>query len=142
MSFNPYLFFSGNCAEAFAFYGRAFGVEPQVMTTADMPPGQEPMTGADASTVMHASIELNGAFLMGSDDPTGDDGAKAGFAVSYTASDAADANRVFAALAEGGTVTMPVSETFWSPGFGMLTDKFGVAWMVDTAPAEGDAAPA
>lgn len=135
MSFNPYLFFSGDCAEAFAFYGDVFGVEPRVMKTGDMPPGEDAMPGADADTVMHASIELNGAFLMGSDDPSGDGGPKAGFAVSYTAADASDANRVFAALGEGGTVTMPIEETFWSPAFGVVMDRFGVAWMVDTMPA-------
>lgn len=135
MSFNPYLFFSGNCAEAFAFYGEVFGIAPTVMTNADVPPGSDPMPG-DASTVMHASIPLNGSYLMGSDDPSGDDGAKTGFAVSYSASDPADAHKVFDALAQGATVTMPVGETFWSPAFGMLTDRFGVAWMIDTTPAE------
>lgn len=138
MSFNPYVFFSGDCAEAFAFYGDVFGVEPRIMRTSDMPPGEEAMPGAAADSVMHASIELNGAYLMGSDDPTGDGGAKFGVAVSYSASDAADARRVFAALAEGATVTMPMEATFWSPAFGTLTDRFGVSWMVDTpAPDQG-----
>ena len=93
MSFNPYLMFSGDCAEAFRFYGSVFGVEPRVMTNADTPPGEEGMTGAPADAVMHASIELNGSFLMGSDDPSGDGGPKVGFAVSYSASDPADARR-------------------------------------------------
>lgn len=136
MSFNPYLMFSGDCAEAFRFYGSVFGVEPRIMTNADTPPGEEGMTGAPADAVMHASIELNGSFLMGSDDPSGDGGPKVGFAVSYSASDPADARRIFDGLADGGTVGMPISETFWSPAFGMLTDRFGVPWMIDTAPAE------
>mgnify|MGYP000889441953 FL=1 len=136
MSFTPYLFFSGNCAEAFRFYGDVFEAEPQVMTNADVPEG-EGMPDAPPSTVMHAAIEFRGGFLMGSDDPTGDDGPKVGFSVAITAADTHEANRLFDALAAGGTVTMPISETFFSPAFGMLVDRFGIAWIVDTAPAEG-----
>ena len=136
MSFNPYLFFSGNCAEAFEFYAAVFGVDAQVMRASDVPPGEQPMEGADPNSVMHASIELNGSHLMGSDDPSGDGGPKSGFAVSYTAKDPDDANKVYGALAAGGTATMPVTATFWSPAFGMLTDRFGVSWMVDTYPQE------
>ncbi|HWL41496.1 MAG TPA: VOC family protein [Ilumatobacter sp.] len=136
MSFNPYLFFTDNCAEAFEFYGSVFGIEPQIMRNSDVPPGEEGMDGAGPDVVMHASIELNGSYLMGSDDPTGDGGPKAGFSVSYTATDAANAHQIFDGLADGGQVGMPVSETFWSPAFGMLTDKYGVSWMIDTAPAE------
>lgn len=139
MSINPYLFFSGNCAEAFAFYSTVFGVDAQVMTNADLPPGTEGMPGPPTN-VMHASIEIGGSFLMGSDDPSGDGGPRVGFAVAYTAPDVASVHRVVDALAEGGEVTMPVTETFWSPAFGMLTDRFGIAWMVDTVPV--DAPPA
>lgn len=138
MSFNPYLFFSGNCTEAFAFYSEVFGVPARVMTHADVPEGTETMPGVDPSLVMHASIELDGSFLMGSDDPSGTDGPKVGFSVSYTAPDVPAAHRVFDALAEGGEVTLPVSATFWAPAFGMLTDRFGVAWMIDTALSESD----
>lgn len=139
MSFNPYLFFSGDCAEAFAFYSRVFGADAQVMTNADVPPGTDPMPD-DPSSVLHASIELGGSYLMGSDDPSGDGGPKAGFAVSYSAPDADAVQRIFDALAEGGAVTMPVGPTFFSPAFGMLTDRFGVAWMIDTFAAEADPA--
>lgn len=133
MTFSPYLFFTGNCAEAFAFYGEVFGAEPQVMTNADTPPG-EGMSEVDPASVMHASIELRGQFLMGSDDPTGDGGPKRGFSVTYSATDSDDARQIFDKLAEGGEIGMPLGETFWSPAFGMLTDRFGVSWMVDTAP--------
>lgn len=132
MSFNPYLMFSGDCAEAFAFYGEVFGVVPEIMRIGDVPGGESGMPDADPSMIMHASIELNGSYLMGSDDPSGDGGPKLGFAVSYTAPDPAAAEGLFAALAQGGTVTMPMASTFWSPAFGMLTDRFGVSWMVDT----------
>lgn len=131
MSFHPYLFFSGDCAEAFAFYSEVFGVEARVMTNGDVPPG-DAMPDVDPSTVMHASIELDGSYLMGSDDPSGDGGPKKGFSVAYTAPDAEAVQRTFDALAVGGEVTMPVGSTFFSPAFGMLTDRFGVSWMIDT----------
>lgn len=135
MSFSPYLFFSGNCAEAFEHYHSVFGGDLNMMRFADVPSedGDDAMAGMPPDGVMHASIALGGGFLMGSDDPTGDGGPKAGSAVAFTAADAAEAERVFNALAEGGETTMPFSPTFWSKGFGMCTDRFGVPWMVDTA---------
>lgn len=133
MSFHPYLFFSdGQCAEAFRHYHGVFGGELQVMTNADVPEGVDGMPGASPETVMHASIALRGGFLMGSDDPTGDGGPKAGVAVSYAAPDEQEAKRAFDALSEGGEVTMPFEATFFSKGFGTCTDRFGVSWMVDT----------
>jgi PhnB protein len=136
MSFNPYVFFSGNCAEAFARYHEIFGGELSLMTHGDMPPDAEPMPGATPEMVMHASIEINGGFLMGSDDPTGDDGPKTGVAVSFTAPDPDTGAKVFAALCEGGEEQMPFEATFWSPGFGTCVDRFGVSWMVDTVAPE------
>lgn len=135
MPFNPYLFFSdGRCAEAFDRYHEIFGGERQVMTNADAPEADR-MPGAEPHHVMHASITIGDGVLMGSDDPTGDGGPKTGIAVSYTATDLGDGQRVFEALADGGEVQMPFSPTFWSPGFGACVDRFGVSWMVDTAPA-------
>lgn len=134
MSFHPYLFFTGDCAAAFKRYQEIFGGELQVMTNADVPEGVEPMPGAEPHHVMHASLTLGeGRLLMGSDDPTGDGGPKVGAAVAYVASDEQEAKRVFDALADGGETTMPFGTTFWSRGFGMCTDRFGVPWMVDTA---------
>lgn len=134
MSFTPYLFFSGDCADAFARYHEVFGGELQVMTHADLPEGAEPMPGAEPHHVMHAALVLgSGAMLYGSDDPTGDDGPKTGVGVTFTAPDAAEAKRIFDALCEGGEVTMPFEATFWSAGFGSCNDRFGVPWMVDTA---------
>ena len=133
MSFNPYVFFSGDCAEAFARYGEIFGGEVNVMTHADLPPDAEPMPGAEPHHVMHAALKIGDALLMGSDDPTGDGGARVGVSVAYTGPDAATSEKAFDALAEGGTVQMPFSKTFWSEGFGVVVDRFGVPWMVDTA---------
>ena len=132
MSFSPYLFFTGDCAEAFKRYQEVFGGELQVLTQADVPEDAR-MPDADPTFVMHASLTLGDHFLMGSDDPTGDGGPKVGSAVAFTSDDEAKSKQVFDALAEGGEVTAPFGPTFWSKGFGMCTDRFGVPWMVDTA---------
>jgi PhnB protein len=133
MSVNPYLFFSGDCAAAFQRYQQVLGGELQIMTHAELPEGAEPMPGAEPHHVMHASLSLGDGLLMGSDDPTGDGGPKVGIAVAYTASDVQQAKQVFEQLSEGGEMSMPFAPTFWSPGFGACTDRFGVQWMVDTA---------
>ncbi len=133
MSFHPYLFFSdGQCREAFEHYSKVFGGELQIMTNADAPTGEDSMPGAAPEHVMHASIALGGGFLMGSDDPTGDGGPKAGVAVAYSAPDTTVGKQVFEALAEGGERFMEFEPTFFSKGFGSCIDRFGVNWMVDT----------
>ena len=132
MSFNPYLFFNGDCAEAFAHYQKVFGGELHVLTQGEVPEDAR-MPGADPSSVMHASLTVGDALLMGSDDPTGDGGPKVGSAVAYTSDDPARTEELLTALAEGGEITAPFGPTFWSKGFGMCTDRFGVPWMLDTA---------
>lgn len=134
MAFNPYLFFSGNCREAFTRYKEVFGGELVVMTNADAPEDQR-MPGVPGDTVMHAALTFDGNLLMGSDDPTGDDGPKVGMAVNYTVAGVDEARRVFDGLSEGGQVTMPMAEMFWAPAFGMCVDRFGVPWMVNAEPA-------
>jgi len=132
MAFNAYLYFSnGTCAQAFEHYRDVFGGELNVMRMSEVPQDQR-MPGAAPDFVMHASLQVGDGLLMGSDDPTGDGGPKLGFSVSYTATDPETAHRVFGALADGGEVMMPVEATFWSPAFGMCTDRFGVPWMVDS----------
>ncbi len=134
MPFYSYLFFSGGqCRDAFTTYQRIFGGELEIMTHAELPDGAEPMPGAEPSDVMHAALKIGDALLMGSDDPTGDGGAKVGIAVCHSASDEATAKQVFDALAEGGEITMPFESTFWSSGFGSCNDRFGIPWMVDVA---------
>lgn len=138
MSFTPYLFFSGNCAEAFGRYHEIFGGKLDVMTFADAPPSEAAMPGAEPSMVMHAALTVGDTMLMGSDDPTGDGGPKVGIAVTHTAADEATARAVFDALSDGGRVDMPFEPTFFSNGFGVCTDRFGIPWMIDTA---GDPSP-
>jgi PhnB protein len=136
MAFHAYLFFGGNCREAFTRYQEIFGGELTLLTMKDVPPGQ-PVPVDKADFIMHAALSLNGDLLMASDDPTTDNfGPVQGMMVSYSVADPGEAKRVFEALAEGGTVTQPIGETFWSPMFGMCIDRFGTPWMVGAEPAE------
>lgn len=132
MSFHPYLFFSGTCAEAFTRYHEVFGGELEIMTHANLPEGAEPMPGAEPHHVMHAALKMGDALLMGSDDPTGDGGPKVGVAVAYISPDVTTTERIFDQLADGGKIEMPLSPTFYSPCFGACIDRFGISWMVDT----------
>ena len=130
MPFHPYLFFGGNCREAFTRYQEIFGGDLQIMTMADAP-GDQPVPPGQADVVMHAALTFGDNLLMASDDPTTDNfGPVQGMMVSYSVGDAGEAKRVFQALAEGGTVTQEMIETFFSPAFGMCVDRFGTPWMV------------
>ena len=135
MSFNPYLFFSGDCAEAFERYHEIFGGEVQILRHGDLPEGAEPMPGAEPHHVMHAALMADGGVLLGSDDPTGDGGPKVGLAVSWGGADDAATKATFDQLAEGGEVQMPLSPTFWTSSFGVCVDRFGISWMVGTESA-------
>jgi PhnB protein len=138
MSIHPYLFFSGTCREAMTRYHEVLGGHLDVMTVADMPEGAEPPPGPpNPDLVIHAALNLgSGDLLMASDDPSGDGGGTKGVAINLTLTDAEETARIFKALADGGEVTMPLGETFWSASFGMCTDRFGTSWMVnvDSAP--------
>src|SRR5690606_29475999 len=114
------------CAEAFQWYKQIFGGELRMMTNAEVPEGTDPMPGASPDDVLHASINLGNGFLMGSDDPTGDGGRKLGVAVAFAAPDEKEGKRVFEALSEGGEVQMPYQPTFFSKGFGMCVDRYGL----------------
>ena len=132
MAFRPYLFFGGNCREAFNRYQEIFGGELMVMAMSDVP-GADPPAGKE-DLVIHAALTIGDNLLMASDDPMNDDlGSVRGMMVSYDAPDVDDAGRVFEALAEGGTVTQKLEPTFFSPAFGMCTDRFGTPWMVVAA---------
>jgi PhnB protein len=137
MTFHPYLFFGGNCRQAFTRYNEIFGGELTVMTMADAPAGEGEVPAGKEDYVIHAAIVGGDALLMGSDDPMSDDfGPVQGMMVSYSATDADDAKRVFDALAEGGQVNQELIETFFSPAFGMCVDRFGTPWMVSAEPAQ------
>ena len=130
---DSYLFFDGQCADAMRFYARTLGGTLEaVMTYAQAPDPAQCPPGAD-DRVMHASLLLDGRRLMASDVPpamAADARPMKGFALSLGYPTTAEARRVFDALAQGGQVTMPMTKTFWAEAFGMLTDRFGTAWMV------------
>jgi PhnB protein len=129
----PYLNFDGRCAEAFRFYERLFDGKLELMTFGDSPMGGE-MAPDWKDRVMHAYLAAGDLVLMGSDAPGEHFQKPQGLYVSLHADDAAQGERIFAALAEGGSVTMPFERTFWAERFGMLTDRFGTPWMVNVAP--------
>ncbi len=134
MSFAPYVAFSGNAQAAMTFYANLFGAtDLQIMTFADAPPDQRP--AGEEHLVMHAQFSAGpGAPFMGCDVPTAyGTGGMGSSSVFHAAADAAAAAATFAALSEGAAVMMPLSATFWSPAFGMLTDRFGTRWMISVA---------
>ncbi|BDG71686.1 VOC family protein [Roseomonas fluvialis] len=137
MSIAPYLFFEGRAEEAIDFYTRALGAEVTMRmrfseSPDPPPPGMLPPGSEDR--IMHAELSIGGAALMVSDGGCKGTAAFGGFAVSLAATDAAQAQRWFVALAEGGTVQMPLGPTFWSPAFGVVQDGFGVSWMIGVTP--------
>lgn len=139
----PYLFFGGRCDEALTFYQRALGATvDRVMRFKESPdpppPGVLPAGFEDK--IMHSSFRVGGTTVMASDGCEPDQ-KFAGFSLSLSVPTEAEADRAFAALAEGGQVRMPLGKTFWTSRFGMVTDRFGVGWMVSVFPAE-DAQPA
>ena len=131
MRLHAYRFFSNNCREAMTRYQEIFGGKLDVMGFGDMPPGEQAPPDVDENLVMHASLVLpDGDTLLASDDPSGDGGPVKGVSISYTAATIDDCERIFGALSDGGSVDMPLAEAFWSPRFGMCTDRYGTAWMV------------
>jgi PhnB protein len=130
MHFHPYLTFNGNCAEAFTRYQAIFGGPLDLMTMAEAPGGAP--EGASPDAVLHASLTTDGgAVLLGADHPTGDfPGPVHGMCVNVELPTKEEAHRVFDELSEGGTVQMPMGETFFSHAFGMCIDQFGTPWMV------------
>jgi len=129
---SPYLFFDGRCEEAIEFYKKTVGAEQLILmrykdAPAEAMPQQCGPPGSE-NRVMHARIRIGDSTILLSDGPCS--GKYDGFALSLTASNAVEAERVFAALSAGGKVDMPLAKTFFSPAFGMATDRFGVKWMV------------
>lgn len=132
MSLDAYLMFPGNCEEAIGFYARALGAEVEMMMRlADSPePLPDACANMPADAILHASLKLGERRLMACDTPPDAGPAFKGFSIYHAPADEAAARRLFDALSEGGSVQMPLGKTFWSPCFGMLTDRYGVAWML------------
>jgi PhnB protein len=128
----PYLFFGGRCDEAIAFYREGLGAEVEMLMRYDESPTPTPpgiLQAGFEKKVMHASLRVRGVPLMCSDG-CNDQSKFAGFKLALTVATETDARKAFDALGNGGSVEMPLTKTFWSPCFGMVTDKFGVDWMV------------
>jgi PhnB protein len=130
MNVQRYLFFDGKCDEALAFYKSAVGAEPKMLMRFKEAPDQSMVSPDSADKVMHAQVQIGDATVLMSDGRcTGNTNFK-GFALTIAVKNESEADKTFSALAAGGQVTMPMAKTFFSPRFGMLTDKFGVGWMV------------
>jgi PhnB protein len=130
-----YLSFDGTCAEAFHFYQQVLGGEITALFRHSDTPMANQVPAEWGPRIMHARLEFPGGVLMGGDSPPGSS-APAGFSVALQVDSVQDAERIFAALAEGGTVRMPIAETFWATRFGMLADRYGVPWMVNHMKAQ------
>jgi PhnB protein len=127
----PYLFFEGRCEEALEFYKKAVGAEVMMLMRFKDSPEQNPnCQPADANKIMHVSFRIGESVIMGSDGRASGNPKFEGFALSLSAKTAADAEKYFKALSDGGRVEMPLTKTFFSPSFGMVVDRFGVFWMV------------
>lgn len=135
MTIRPYLFFDGRAEEAIAFYREVLGAEVLMLMrfkeSPEPPPSGAAVPGSE-DKVMHASLKIGDAELMLSDGNCGGQPDFRGMSLALSAKDVAEARRLFAALGEGGRVQMPFEPTFFSPGFGVVADRFGVSWMVIT----------
>jgi PhnB protein len=133
MTIQPYLIFDGRAEEAAAFYEKALGAQVQMlMRYKDSPlaPPADMMPPGWNAKVMHMALKIGDAVVFGSDGDGAEGGGFKGFSLSYGAKTLEEAERVFAALADGGETQMRLTKTFFSPAFGILTDRFGVPWMV------------
>jgi PhnB protein len=132
MQIQPYLFFEGRCEEAIEFYRGALGAEvTMLMRFKDSP---EPVSHGSEDKVMHANLRIGETTVLASDGRCHGRPSFQGFALSLTVPDESEAERLFAALSDGGQVQMPMTKTFFSPRFGMVADRFGVFWMIYVAP--------
>ena len=130
MQVQPYLFFDGRCEEALEFYKKAIGAKVGALMRWKDSPDKSMATPGNADKVMHASFQIGDSTVMGSDGRNEGKPNFHGFALSISAPNEAEADKMFAALGDGGQVTLAMTKTFFSPRFGMLTDKFGVGWMI------------
>lgn len=134
MNIQPYLFFNGRCEEAIEFYRDALGAEVLgLMRFKENPEAGDSCNGsaANGDKVMHACFRVGESTLMASDGYCSGQTDFQGFSLSIAAADGTEAERLFTALSEGGQITMPLGKTFFASHFGMLTDRFGVAWMIN-----------
>jgi PhnB protein len=137
MKIQPYLFFEGRCEEAIELYRSALGAEVTMLMRykdSPEPPNEEMCPPGNEDKVMHSSFRIGDTEVMASDGMSSGKPHFQGVSLSLTLPDEATADRIFAELGEGGQVQMPLTQTFFSPRFGMVADRFGVSWMIMVAP--------
>ncbi|HSZ96698.1 MAG TPA: VOC family protein [Bradyrhizobium sp.] len=136
MQLNPYLFFNGNCADAFKFYEKCLGDKIVTMMTHEGTPAAEQVPANWREKIIHARMTVGDQVLMGSDAPPDRYAPMKGFGVSFAVDSPADAERIFKALSEKGAVGMPMQQTFFAVRFGMVVDQFGTPWMITCEAAQ------
>jgi PhnB protein len=141
MQFNSYLLFNGDCEEAFKFYEKLFGGKIEAMILNEGTPAASAVPPEWQKKILHARMTVGDAVLMASDAPPGRYSKPHGFSVNISLNDVAEAERLFNGLAEKAiSVTMPLAETFWAKRFGMLTDRYGIPWMINCEAVTGQSA--
>ena len=135
MQLNPILSFNGQCKEAFEFYQQCLGGNIQTMMTWGESPMADQVSSDMRDKIIHATLIVKDSALMGSDSPPGRYEEPKGFSVAIQIEDPADAERILHSLSKGGSVTMPLQQTFWATRFGMVVDRFGIPWMVNCGQA-------
>lgn len=135
MQLNPYLAFNGQCKEAFKFYQQCLGGTVETMMTWGDSPMADQVPAEWRDKIMHTTLIVGETALLGADAPPDHYETPRGFSVAVQIDDPAEAERIFSALSENGTVTMPLQQTFRAARFGMATDRFGIAWMVNCGQA-------
>jgi PhnB protein len=136
MQVSPYLFYNDNCEAAFKFYEKVLGAKIEALIRSEEAPPDMAAAPDRKKTIMHGRLSINGQVVMASDSPPEHFQKSQGFSICLTIVDPAQAERKFKALSEGGSQNMPFGKTFFSKGFGMCVDQFGIPWMVN-CPAEG-----
>ena len=131
MQLNPYLFFNGQCQSAFQFYEQCLGGKVETIMPYEGSPMEDQVPPEWRNKVMHAELTVNNRVLMGSDGMPDEYEVPKGFSISLNMDDPTKAEQIFQALAENGTVSMPIQETFWAIRFGMVTDQFSIPWLIN-----------
>jgi PhnB protein len=132
MRVEPYLSFEGRCDEALEFYKKAVGAEVTMLMRFGESPDKSMLSAGSEKKVMHSSVKIGDSVVMATDGRNTGKANFQGISLSITANNDADAKRYFEALSAGGQVQLPLTKSFFASSFGMLTDKFGVSWMVTT----------
>ena len=127
----PYLFFNGQCEEAFKFYEKVLGAKIEAMLPYKDMPGDMQHPPELLNKIMHARMSIGDQVVMASDSPADRFNKPQGFDLNLSVEKPEEADRIFKALSEGAQITMPIAETFWAQRFGVLVDKFGTPWMVN-----------